>query len=79
MFTSAQMAVLTGLLEPRYTISTFDDIYMTDAAHAWIVGNSGVILKYTEPDNIPVELTNFTANDRQNKVTLILVYSNRNE
>ncbi len=58
-------------LEPRYTISTFDDIYMTDAAHAWIVGNSGVILKYTEPDNIPVELSNFTANVQQNKVTLV--------
>jgi len=57
-------------LEPRYTISTFDDIYMTDAANAWIVGNSGVILKYTEPDNIPVELTNFTATIQQNDVTI---------
>lgn len=57
-------------LEPRYTISTFDDIYMTDAAHAWIVGNSGVILKYTESDNIPVELTNFTASVQKNSVFL---------
>jgi len=56
--------------EPRYTISTFDDIYMTDAAHAWIVGNSGVILGYNEPANIPVELTSFTASVKQNNVTL---------
>ncbi|RQW79790.1 MAG: T9SS C-terminal target domain-containing protein, partial [Geobacter sp.] len=57
-------------LEPRYTISTFDDIYMTDAANAWIVGNSGVILKYTEPDNIPVELSSFTASVQKNSVLL---------
>ncbi len=57
-------------LEPRYTISTFDDIYMTDAGHAWIVGNSGVILKYTEPDNVPVELSNFTAAVQKNDVML---------
>jgi photosystem II stability/assembly factor-like uncharacterized protein len=56
--------------EPRFTISTFDDIYMTDAAHAWIVGNSGVILKYTEPDNIPVELSTFTASNQRNNVIL---------
>jgi photosystem II stability/assembly factor-like uncharacterized protein len=56
--------------QPRYTISTFDDIYMTDAAHAWIVGNSGVILKYTEPDNVPVELTSFSASVKQNDVLL---------
>ena len=57
-------------LQPRYTISTFDDIYMTDAAHAWIVGNSGVILRYLEPANVPVELTNFTANVETNNVIL---------
>jgi photosystem II stability/assembly factor-like uncharacterized protein len=56
--------------EPRYTISTFDDIYMTDAANAWIVGNSGVILKYTEPANVPVELASFTALVRKNNVEL---------
>ena len=57
-------------LQPRYTISTFDDIYMTDAAHAWIVGNSGVILAYNEPANIPVELVNFYAAVENNNVTL---------
>ncbi len=57
-------------LEPRYTISTFDDIYMTDAAHAWIVGNSGVILKYFEPANIPVKLTTLTATVQVNNITL---------
>ncbi|MFC2103322.1 YCF48-related protein [Bacteroidota bacterium] len=57
-------------LEPRQTISTFDDIYMTDAGNAWIVGNSGVILKYTEPGNVPVELNNFTAEINGNDVNL---------
>ncbi len=57
-------------LEPRYTISTFDDIYMTDAANAWIVGNSGTILKYTEPDNVPVELFDLNAFVYADKVTL---------
>ncbi len=56
--------------EPRFTIATFSDIYMTDAAHAWIVGNSGVILKYSQPANIPVELTSFTASTKQNDVIL---------
>lgn len=56
--------------EPRYTISTFDDIYMTDAANAWIVGNSGVILKYTNPANLPVELNTFTHSVNGNNVIL---------
>jgi hypothetical protein len=43
---------------------------MTDAANAWIVGNSGVILKYTEPGNVPVELNNFTAAVNGNDVNL---------
>lgn len=56
--------------QPRFTISTFDDIYMTDAAHAWIVGNSGVILAYNEPANVPVELASFTSSVKLNSVTL---------
>ncbi len=56
--------------EPRFTISTFDDIYMTDAANAWIVGNSGVIVKYTNPANLPVELNSFTADINGSNVTL---------
>jgi hypothetical protein len=43
---------------------------MTDAAHAWIVGNSGAILRYYEPDNIPVELTGFSASVQGNDVML---------
>ena len=43
---------------------------MTDAANAWFVGNSGLILKYTEPDNIPVELNSFTASVSSNNVIL---------
>lgn len=45
---------------PRYTISTFDDVCFSDAANAWIVGNSGLVLKYFEPGNVPVELVSFT-------------------
>jgi len=47
--------------QPRFSISTMDDVYMTDAANAWFVGNSGLILKYYEPANIPVELAGFSA------------------
>ncbi|HMN17463.1 MAG TPA: YCF48-related protein [Ignavibacteriaceae bacterium] len=57
-------------LEPRYTISTFSDIFMTDAAHAWIVGNSGVILKYDQPANVPVELLSFSSFVVDDDVTL---------
>lgn len=56
--------------EPRYTISTFDDVWMTDAAHAWISGNSGIVLGYYEPSNIPVELTSFIASVSGFDVTL---------
>lgn len=47
--------------EPRYTISTMDDMCFSDAAHAWFVGNSGLVLGYYEPANIPVELSSFNA------------------
>jgi photosystem II stability/assembly factor-like uncharacterized protein len=61
---------INWVLEPRYTISTMDDVFMTDAANAWFVGNSGLILKYTEPDNIPVELNSFSASVNLNNVLL---------
>ena len=61
---------MNWVLEPRYTISTMDDVFMTDAANAWFVGNSGLILKYTEPDNIPVELSSFSATVNSNNVML---------
>jgi photosystem II stability/assembly factor-like uncharacterized protein len=57
-------------LEPRFTISTMDDVFMTDAANAWFVGNSGAIIKYTDWSNIPVELSSFTASVSGNDVTL---------
>ena len=57
-------------LEPRQTINTFSDICMTDAAHAWIVGNSGGIVAYFEPSNVPVEMNSFTASVNGNNVTL---------
>lgn len=56
--------------EPRLTISTFDDIEFTDGANAWVCGNSGVLLKYFEPANIPVELTSFTSIVNGNNVQL---------
>jgi hypothetical protein len=56
--------------QTRYTISTMDDVYMTDAANAWFVGNSGLILNYYAPSNIPVELESFTASVSGNKITL---------
>ncbi|MFO7527040.1 MAG: YCF48-related protein [Ignavibacteriaceae bacterium] len=57
-------------VQPRFTISTMDDVWMTDAANAWFVGNSGLVLKYTEPDNIPVELASFNASVSGNNVSL---------
>lgn len=57
-------------VEPRFTISTMDDVWMTDAANAWFVGNSGLVLKYTEPANIPVELASFSAFVSGTNVTL---------
>jgi hypothetical protein len=57
-------------VEPRFTISTMDDVWMTDAANAWFVGNSGLVLKYTEPANIPVELASFSASVSGSNVTL---------
>lgn len=56
--------------EPRFTISTFDDVWMTDAAHAWISGNSGAVLGYYEPSNVPVELTSLRASVSGSSVTL---------
>lgn len=56
--------------EPRYTISTFDDVWMTDAAHAWISGNSGIVMGYYEPSNVPVELTSFTGSATGFDITL---------
>lgn len=57
-------------VQPRFTISTMDDVWMTDAANAWFVGNSGLVLKYTEPANIPVELASFSASVSGNNVIL---------
>jgi len=57
--------------EPRQTINTFGDVWMTNAANAWFAGNGGVILKYYEPSNIPVELSSFTSRVSTNNVTLI--------
>ncbi|HSL89494.1 MAG TPA: YCF48-related protein [Ignavibacteriaceae bacterium] len=57
-------------VQPRFTISTMDDVWMTDAANAWFVGNSGLVLKYTEPANIPVELASFSASVSGSNVTL---------
>ncbi len=61
--------------EPRFTISTMDDVWMTDAANAWFVGNSGLILKYYEPGNIPVELNSFTASVTGKEVNLTWITS----
>ncbi len=47
-----------------------DDVYMTDAANAWFVGNSGLVLNYYEPANIPVELASFTSSVSGNNITL---------
>jgi len=58
-------------LEPRFSISTMSDVWMTDAANAWFVGNSGLILKYYEPGNIPVELLSFNASVIDDGVNLI--------
>ncbi len=60
----------TWTLEPRFTINTFSDVAFSDAANAWFVGNSGIILKYTNPDNIPVELSSFTASLNGNDIIL---------
>jgi hypothetical protein len=56
--------------QPRFSISTMDDVYMTDAANAWFVGNTGLVLNYYEPSNIPVELASFTASVSGSDVTL---------
>jgi hypothetical protein len=47
-----------------------DDVYMTDASNAWFVGNTGLVLNYYEPSNIPVELASFTASVSGSDVTL---------
>jgi photosystem II stability/assembly factor-like uncharacterized protein len=57
-------------LEPRYTINTMNDVWMTNAANAWFVGNLGIVIKYFEPANIPVELNSFTASVIDNNVFL---------
>lgn len=62
-------------LEPRATINTFDDVWMSDAGHAWFAGNSGTIIKYHEPANVPVELTSFTAAVDLNNVSLTWITS----
>jgi photosystem II stability/assembly factor-like uncharacterized protein len=64
--------------EPRQTINTFDDVWMTDAAHAWFAGSSGVIVGYFEPANIPVELASFSANVNNNEVLLTWVTASEN-
>lgn len=57
--------------EPRLTINTFDDIYMTpNASHAWVVGSSGTTIKWVNPDAVPVELTSFKAALNGNAVLL---------
>ncbi|MDP3831420.1 MAG: YCF48-related protein, partial [Ignavibacteriaceae bacterium] len=57
--------------EPRLTINTFDDIYMTpNASHAWVVGSSGTTIKWVNPDVVPVELTSFKAALNGNAVLL---------
>jgi photosystem II stability/assembly factor-like uncharacterized protein len=60
----------TWIQEKKVSISTMDDVYMTDAANAWVVGSSGTILKYTNMGNIPVELSNFSASVNGNNVSL---------
>ena len=60
----------TWEVEPRYSINTMSDVWMTDAANAWFVGNSGLILKYYEPGNIPVELISFVASVKGNTISL---------
>lgn len=62
-------------VQPRFSISTMDDVWMTDAANAWFVGNSGLILKYYEPGNIPVELNSFSASVNSNNVALSWITS----
>ncbi len=47
--------------EPRYTISTFDDVWMINPGTAWVCGNSGALLKFFDPNYVPVELASFTA------------------
>ena len=61
---------MNWIQQPRFSISTMDDVYMTDAANAWFVGNSGLILNYYEPANIPVELASFTVSISGSDVTL---------
>jgi photosystem II stability/assembly factor-like uncharacterized protein len=58
------------IADGRVAISTMDDVTMTDAAHAWIVGSSGAIVGYYDPSNIPVEMKSFTASASANSVTL---------
>lgn len=61
--------------EPRFAINTMDDVYMTDAANAWFVGSSGLILKYTNQGNVPVELNSFNFFLSDNSVTLSWITS----
>lgn len=56
--------------EPRQTISTFDDVWMINPGAAWVVGNSGAVLKFFDPNLVPVELISFTASFIDNSVEL---------
>ncbi|MBV6445254.1 MAG: T9SS type A sorting domain-containing protein [Ignavibacteriales bacterium] len=45
--------------EPRQTINTFNDMFALDAGTAWCMGNSGSVVKYYNPDAVPVEMLSF--------------------
>lgn len=56
--------------QPRFAINTLDDVDLVDAANGWVVGSTGLIVNYYEPNNIPVELAGFSASVTGNSILL---------
>ncbi|HZW38292.1 MAG TPA: YCF48-related protein [Ignavibacteriaceae bacterium] len=54
----------------RLTISTFEDVSVTDAGHAWFAAGSGVVIGYDNPLYYPVELMSLTSSVNGRDVTI---------
>lgn len=62
--------------EPRQTINTFNDMFALDAGTAWFAGNSGTMVKFTDPSAVPVELISFKGVVEGNSVILNFTVAN---
>ncbi|MBK8661191.1 MAG: hypothetical protein IPN18_05065 [Ignavibacteriales bacterium] len=62
--------------EPRQTINTFNDMFALDAGTAWFAGNSGTMVKFTDPSAVPVELISFNGVVEGNSVILSFTVAN---